>query len=135
MTRLDDPSIDNPFGWRLDAITDSTTTPARRAGLTAELLVCEAEELARGWRHLTITHGDPDDLDASRQLSAFYETLRELASATNCFRARGQATFVTLTVAGPRADDSIDVLAAFARAANPGTWTISRTPYPLGLSR
>ena len=127
MARIDDPTIYNPYGWRLADLAAPTTSPQRRRALLDDLLVCEAEELAHGLRHLTIVHGDPDDLTASRHLAALYDTLRVLASGAEWVRVRGTVDRVTITLGGADAQDRIGELIAAAQAANPGHWTIAPT--------
>ena len=130
MARIDNPAISNPFGWRLADLTDPTTDPVRARQLWQEVLVCEAEEIAHGYRHLTIVHGDPIELAASRHLSAFYETLQRLASGCDWVRVRGDADYVTVTVRGPHADDVLAVLEDAAVSANPGEWTLVASAMP-----
>lgn len=133
MARIDNPDTYNPFGWRLGDLTDPTLGPARRDALREELLVWEAAEVAHGYRHLTIAHGEPHDLDASRHLSAFYDTLSDLVDADDSgwVRARGaDDAFVTITVRGPDADDRIARFSAAAHAANPGDWVVVESAYP-----
>ena len=74
----------------------------------------EAIELAHGRRHLTIVHGDPHDVAASRQLSEFYEELRRLAAGCEWVRVRGNAEYVTVTVGGAVADEQIALFEAAA---------------------
>lgn len=130
MARIDDSTIHNPFGWRLADLADPSTGATRRRELRDQLLVCEAEEVAHGYRHLTIVHGDPADLATSRRLSDFYDTMRRLASGCAWVRIRGDIDYVTVTVRGP---DAERLLAAFTDAAhltNPGTWLIAASAVP-----
>lgn len=120
----------DPFGGLLADVADPATDPLRRLALSEQLLVAEAEELAHGWRHLTVVHGDPTDLAASRQLSAFYDTLPQL-DACGPVRICGNIIgYVTITVGGSYADERIAALAAAARVADPGDWTIVAAAYP-----
>lgn len=130
MARIDDPTIYNPFGWRLADLADPATSPQRRDTLLEELLVWEAEEAAHGYRHLTVVHGDPLEVGASRHLSGFYDTLRDLADRGGWARVRGTFTYVTVTVRGDDADERIDEFAAAAGSANPGTWTVTPAAFP-----
>ncbi len=116
MARIDDPTIHNPFGWRLADLADPATSPQRRSDLLDELVVCEAEELAHGLRHLTVVHGDPTDVDAARHLAVFYNTLRVLAAGGGWVRVRGTEEWVTV--------------AAAAHAANPRHWTLTLAASP-----
>jgi hypothetical protein len=134
MARIDDATIYNPYGWRLADLDDPTTSPERRRELLDDLVVWEAEELAHGFRHVTIVHGDPDDLDASRHLSEFYDTIRVLAEDTGWVRVRGSLEYVTLTVGGVDADDRLEAFAAAARSADRGEWEITAAAYPPGVA-
>lgn len=129
MSRIDDPTIYDPFWCRLADLADPATTPQRRRALIEDLIVCEAEEIAHGHRHLTIVHGCPDNHLDSRDLDAFYDTLRLLAAETSWVRVRGTTHYVTVTVRSD-ADRRIDAFAAAARAADPGGWVIVTAPYP-----
>ena len=128
--RIDDPAVYNPFGWRIAELAELAADDPRRRELLAELVVCEAEELARGRRHLTIVHGDPDNVADSRHLTAFYEALGALASAAEWARVRGSVDYVTVTVAGPDAERLMSVVATAAERADPGWWRITHDPYP-----
>lgn len=130
MPRLDDPAIYDPYGWRLAELDDPTTNGDRRRRLLDDLVVWEATEVAHGYRHVTIVHGDPDDLASSRHLSAFYDTLRALTCRMEWVRVRGRADYVTVTVGGPDADERIAELASTAAQADPGGWEITRTAFP-----
>jgi hypothetical protein len=94
------------------------------------LLLTEASELAYGRRHLTVVHGDPNEVAASRQLAEFYEELRRLAAGCEWVRVRGSAEYVTVTVGGAFADEQIAMFEAAAAFANPGDWTIVASAAP-----
>lgn len=128
--RVDDAAVYNPFGWRLAEITDPLTDDARRRELVESLVICEAEDLAIGRRHLTVVHGDPDCLVDSRDLTAFYDTLARLVAVADWCRVRGAPGYVTVTVSGRDAERMISVLVAAAERASPGWWTITESPYP-----
>lgn len=130
MARFDDPTLANPFEGRIAELADSELTPERRSALLGELAVTEAEELAQGWRHLTIWHGDPSDLVASRHLSDFYEAIGEFASSCESPRVRGDARFVTITVAAADAERLLGSFHEAAEAANPGGWRIAAAAVP-----
>lgn len=130
MARIDDPTIRNPFGWRLTDLADPATDPIRRRALHDELLVCEAEEVAHGYRHITVFHGDPTDLPTSRNLSEFYDTLRHLSRQCSWVRVRGDANYVTVTVRGSDADARIAAFARAADSANPGSWAVVASAVP-----
>lgn len=130
MSRIDDPTIYDPFWCRLADLADPATTPQRRRALVEDLFVCEAEEVAHGLRHLTVVHGCPDSLRASRYLDTFYDGLRVLAAEAGWVRVRGTVDYVTVTVRGDDADERIDALVAVARVANPGDWVIVPSAYP-----
>ena len=128
--RIDDPTSYNPFGWRLAEIADATTDDARRRELAESLMICEAEELVLGRRHVTIVHGDPDTLADNRHLTEFYDTVAGLASAAEWARVRGAVDYVTVTFGGSDAERMISLVAAAADRANPGWWTITESAYP-----
>lgn len=130
MTRIDDVDVYKPFGWRLAELADPATTPGRSEALLDELLVWEAEEAAHGCRHFTVVHGDADDVEAARHLSAFYDTIRDLAEERPWVRVRGDSDYVTVTVRGPDADDRIRELALAAVAADPGDWVVMPSAFP-----
>lgn len=128
--RIDDPTTYNPFGWRLAEIADAATDDTRRRELAESLLICEAEELVLGRRHVTIVHGDPDLLADSRHVTEFYDTVEGLASAAEWARVRGAIDYVTVTFGGPDAERMISLVATAADRANPGWWTVTERPYP-----
>lgn len=112
---------------RRDYLVRDSGRPERTA---RQLLISEAAELAWGRRHLTIVHGDPNEVGASRHLSDFYEELRSLTVGCEWFRARGKAEYVTVTVGGAVADEQIALFEAAAAFANPGDWTIVASAVP-----
>ncbi len=128
--RIDDPTTYNPFGWRLAEIADATTENARRRELAESLVICEAEELVLGRRHVTIVHGDPDLLADSRHVTGFYGTVEGLASAAGWARVRGASDYVTVTFGGPDAERMISLVATAADRANPGWWNVIERAYP-----
>jgi hypothetical protein len=105
------------------------STPGER-GTWSELAVLEAEELAHGRRHLTIVHGDPTQVAASRNLSEFYKELRRLAAGCEWVRVRGNAEYVTVTVGGAGADEQVALFEAAAAFADPGDWRIVASALP-----
>lgn len=117
-----DPFSQNAFA-KLPCGDDVARNPNR-------LLLVEATELAHGRRHLTIVHGDPTEVAASRQLSEFYEELRRLAAGCEWVRVRGNAEYVTVTVGGALAEEQIALFEAAAAFANPGDWTIVASAVP-----
>jgi hypothetical protein len=133
MCRIDDPSIYNPFGWRIGELAERMTGPDRRRELVEELETWEAEELAHGYRHLTVEHGDPSELETSRLLSALYDRLRVFAARARWARVRGTVDYVTVTVQGTVADEAVRALTAIAEELNPGDWTIAPTALPAGV--
>ena len=134
MARIDDPTIYNPYGWRLADPADPATSPDRRHQLIDDLIAWEAEELAHGYRHLTIVHGDHRDLDANRDLSAFFDRLAALAARAGWVRVRGTADYVTITLHGPQADQQIRDFAAVAHEFRRDDWTITPSAFPPGLA-
>lgn len=130
MSRIDDPTLYNPFGWRLADLDDPSLAESRRRELSEELLVWEATEVAHGYRHLTVVHGPADNVADSRDLDAFYDTIRLMIGRAGWARVRGADGFVTVTVRGPCADATIDQLRTAAAAASRGRWEIALTAYP-----
>jgi hypothetical protein len=128
--QIEETAVYNPFGWRLAEIAVRATGDIRRRELFVSLVICEAEELALGRRHVTIVHGDPDNLPESHHLTRFYETVAGLASAADWSRVRGTSDYVTVTFAGPDAERMISLVATAARRANPGWWSVTESPYP-----
>jgi len=123
--RIDDVNEADPFGARFGAVVGGRCTE-----FGWESLIREAVELAHGRRHLTIVHGDPDDVGGSRELSDFYEELRRLAARCEWVRVRGNAEYVTVTVGGAVADEQIALFEAAAAFADPGGWTIVASAVP-----
>lgn len=128
--RIDAPAVYNPFGWRVAEIADAATDDTRRRELVESLFICEAEELVLGRRHVTIVHGDPDDLADSLHLTEFYDTVASLASVAEWSRARGSGDYVTVTFAGPDAERMIALVVTAVARANPGRWKVTEHPYP-----
>ena len=126
--RIDDQSEADPFGAQNGACRGPRLQGSTAVNL--DLLLREAIELAHGRRHLTIVHGDPHDVPASRNLSEFYEELRSLAIGCEWVRVRGNAEYVTVTVGGAVADEQIALFEAAAAFANPGDWTIVASAVP-----
>lgn len=120
----------NPFGWRLAEIADPSTDPLRRTDLIESLIIVEAEELALGRRHLTIVHGQPATLVKSETLDEFYDAVFEIAGTAEWSRVRGTEDHVTVTVAGPHADELLLDIAELAHRANPGGWQVIERPFP-----
>jgi hypothetical protein len=111
-------------------LRQSELTPRKSRSETESPVVIEAEELAHGRRHLTVVHGDPTEVAASRQLSDFYEELRRLAAGCEWVRVRGNAEYVTVTVGGAFAEEQIALFEAAAAFADPGDWTIVASALP-----
>ena len=130
LMRIDDPALYNPFGWRVAEIADPATDKARRRELLESLVISEAEELMLGRRHVTIVHGDPDDLADSVYLTEFYDTIAGLASAADWTRVRGTSDYVTVTFAGSNAERMVALVELAAERANPGWWKVTESPYP-----
>ena len=130
MSRIDDPTLYNPFGWRLADLDDPSLAESRRRELSEELLVWEATEVAHGYRHLTVVHGPADNVADSRDLDAFYDTIRVVTGRAGWARVRGTDGFVTVTVQGSDAEATIDQLRTAASAASRGRWEITPAAYP-----
>lgn len=127
--RMDDLDEVDPFGLS-NQTHPGPSGGSRRHGAAGAVLLSEAIELAHGRRHLTIVHGDPQDIAASRHLSEFYEQLRRLAAGCEWVRVRGNAEYVTVTVGGAGADEQIALFEAAAAFADPGHWTIVASAVP-----
>lgn len=69
----------------------SSANPEQLQRIRQGFLIAEAIEVAHGRRHLTVVHGDPTEVAASRQLSELYEELRRLAAGCEWVRVRGTA--------------------------------------------
>jgi hypothetical protein len=108
----------------------SSANPEQLQRIRQGFLIAEAIEVAHGRRHLTVVHGDPTEVAASRQLSEFYEELRRLAGGCEWVRVRGSAEYVTVTVGGALAEEQIALFEAAAAFANPGDWTIVASAVP-----
>lgn len=127
--RIDDQNEADPFGAQQTVFLQHC---GERTGpdICSNSLLREAIELAHGRRHLTIVHGDPDEVAASRYLSLFYEELRQLAAGCEWVRVRGNAEYVTVTVGGALAEEQVALFEAAAAFANPGEWTIVASAVP-----
>lgn len=126
MSRIDDGLACNPFGWRLARGHGDASVGADQG-----LILAEATELAHGYRHLTIVHGDPHTVAESRALDLFYETLRVLAAELVWVRVRGDAEFVTVTTRGETATEQLRVFETAAALADPGSWSIAWSAVPV----
>lgn len=126
MARIDDGLAHNLYGWRL---ARSAEVPA--VSPDVDVVVVEAAEVAHGYRHLTIVHGDPRTVAESRALDRFYETLRALAAELGWVRVRGDAEFVTVTTRGETATDQLRVFEIAAALADPGSWSIAWSAVPV----
>jgi hypothetical protein len=123
-------TIYNPFGWRLAEIADASTGDLRRRDLVESLIIAEAEELARGRRHLTIVHGAPDTIADGATLDAFYDQLFALVEFAEWARVRGTEEFVTVTVGGAGAEQLLLQIVDVAHRADPGDWQVMDRPFP-----
>ena len=127
--RIDDLDEADPFGALHPAFRERSGNGSG-TDLNQRLLLTEASELAYGRRHLTVVHGDPGQVAASRQLSEYYEELRRLAAGCEWVRVRGSAEYVTVTVGGALAEEQVALFEAAAAFANPGDWTIVASAVP-----
>ena len=127
------PTYD-PFTWRLEEIDaiDNGHAPdeGRRAELSDELLVAEAEELAHGRHHLTIVHTEPHDMIDAEQLDQLCDEIDRLTAPAEWRRIRSSLDYLTVTIAGPHAARIIEQIADTAARANPGHWHIIANPRP-----
>ena len=120
----------DPFGWRLTELADPTTNPLRRVELLDDLVTCEAEELARGRRHITVVHGDPTDLTASDHLDRFYDAITTLLAAATWSRLTGGADYVTVAIAGSDRDRLLEAVVEAAHHARTAGWIVVESPHP-----
>jgi hypothetical protein len=123
----------NPFSWRAAELATLNPGPeheARRADLRADLALAEAEEVARGGRHLSVVHGDPSTVEEAQHVAEFYDVVREMASRVEWSRLRGAEDHVIVAVAGDSADECVTRLANIATSMNPGFWRITRSACP-----
>jgi hypothetical protein len=125
-----DSTTYDPFGWRLAELADLRVHPVRRLELEDSLVVCEAEEIALGRRHLTVVHGDPHDVAQSRALDRLYDDVSAIAATAEWSRVRGGVDHVTVTVGGGAADSIVVHISAAAAKMNPGSWNVAESPYP-----
>jgi hypothetical protein len=130
MSRLDDATVYDPYGWRVTELLGTTTGAQRRRALLDEMVVWEAEEIAHGRRHLTIVHGRPENVVESCRLDMLYDGLRELTRGAEWARVRGTSDYVTVTVSGSDADERIGTIEAMADAANRDSWRIVAAAVP-----
>jgi hypothetical protein len=123
----------DPFSWRaveLAALGSCPEHEARRAELRAELALAEAEEVARGGRHLSVVHGELSTVADAEHVAAFYDVVREMASRVEWSRLRGIEGHIIIAVAGDSADECVSRLANVAESMNPGHWRITRSACP-----
>ena len=118
----------DPFGWRLEELATQGLNPLRRAELIDDLLVAEAEEIARGCRHLTIVHGVPTDLAEFEDLNEFYDQLSDIVECVAWSRLTGGHAHVTLTVAGCGRDEALARSTDLAVRRGP-RWQVLDGPY------
>jgi len=122
----------DPFGWRLVELSDPFLNPLRRTELLQDLVTCEAEELARGRRHVTIVHGVPCDLATATLLDDVYDTVRAIAGLASWSRLAGGENYLTITVAGECRDSVLGRVVDLIRREHPTDWPIYESPIPLG---
>ena len=122
----------DPFGWRLAELSEPSLNPLRRTELLQDLVTCEAEELARGRRHLTIVHGAPRDLAAATLLDDVYDTVRSIAGLASWSRLAGGEDYLTITVAGDCRDAVLGRVVELIRREHPTDWPIYESPISLG---
>ncbi len=109
---------------------DQPQSPAQAylSQLRQAALIAEAEDLARGIRHLSVATGEFETAeDVVEQLTAAAWRGRDGARMR---ASRGGNDYVTFVIQGASADQFVDELAALAEALNPGFWRISRSPNP-----
>lgn len=121
----------DPFGWRHTELADPTINPLRRDELLADLVACEAEELAGGRRHVTVVHGVPTDLANSDRLDRFYDTIRTLVGTAQWSRLSGGSDYLTVTIAGTDRDRLIAGVLDEARRGGAVGWMVIESPHPM----
>lgn len=121
----------DPFGWRHTELADPTIHPLRRDELVADLVACEAEELARGRRHVTVVHGAPTDLASSDRLDRFYDTIRTLVGTAQWSRLCGGTDYLTVTIAGTDRDRLLAGVIDEACGAGAVEWIVIESPHPM----
>jgi hypothetical protein len=104
------------------------------AGLLEQLarssLIAEAEDLARGVRHLSIATGDPETDDDVARINQLTNAAWEGRDTTKATSIRGGNDYMTVRVEGPAADAVVDELALLAQALDPGWWRVTKSPHP-----
>lgn len=118
----------DPFGWRLDELTNPDLNPLRRNELLEGLLTAEAEELAIGRAHLTIVHGEPTDIAEAEELNDFYDSVEQLVEKAEWSRLAGGSDYLTVTLAGPGHIDWLACVSDDARRRSDGRWQIIEAP-------
>jgi len=102
--------------------------PELREHYLDELLADEAEEIAWGRRHLTILYGPEWDPVSEQILDELIHGMVAYVPPANWSRVGGvPGHHVTVTLAGPSADDLIDLMADVALRTNPGPWRVVAT--------
>jgi hypothetical protein len=93
-----------------------------------ELLADEAEEIAWGRRHLTILYGSDGDPVSGQILDELIRGMVTYVPPANWSRIGGvPGHHITVTLAGPSADQLIDLMADVAIRTNPGPWRVVAT--------
>lgn len=123
----------NPFSWRaaeLASLGEDPSHAARRSELLTELALAEADEAARGAKHLSVAHGAAGSVAEGEHIAEFYDIVREMTGRMEWSRLRGAEDHIIVTVAGAAADECIARLANVAESMNPGHWRIVRSACP-----
>jgi hypothetical protein len=118
------------LGVKMSGEDRLSAAEAYLAQLRQAALIAEAEDLARGVRHLSVVTGEletGDDVARIEQLTAAAWQGRDGARMRTY---RGGGDYVTFFIAGVAADQFVEELAALAEALNPGWWRITGSPHP-----
>ncbi|EHB48761.1 HNH endonuclease [Mycolicibacterium rhodesiae JS60] len=98
--------------------------------LARDALLAEAEDLARGVRHVSVATGDPETDHDVALVNAFTNAVWSARGDTRATSIRGGNDYMTVRIEGPDAAAFVDELAALAEDLNPGFWRITRSPHP-----
>jgi hypothetical protein len=99
--------------------------PRLRQHYLDELLADEAEELAWGRRHLTVTYGPGHNQVSDEALDLLVHGMFANLPSTGWARLGGVTGHqLTITLEGPDADAIIDLMAYTLTCHNPGPWQV-----------
>lgn len=107
-----------------------TGAEAHLQQLRSDALVAEAEDLARGIRHLSVATGDLETDEDVARIERLTAVAWQGRDGAHVRASRGGSDYITLVIEGPAAEQFVDELAALAEELNPGFWRISLSPNP-----